>query len=112
MKLVIYIVSLSILLLKSLPATAQGSYSVPKSDSLVVTHSRIYYPVNKIEIHEDYMSNREELENVKLHLLASPRIDSITICSYASPEGSYEYNKWLALERGKTAKRNIFGDKG
>lgn len=110
MKLAIYIVSLFILLLQSLPAMAQDSFYVPKSDSLVVTHSRIYYPVNKIEIYEDYMSNREELENVKLHLLASPRIDSITICSYASPEGSYEFNKWLALERGKTAKRYILSN--
>lgn len=56
------------------------------------------------------MSNPDELENIKRHLYSSPRIDSITIYSYASPEGSYEFNKWLAAERGKTAKKFILNN--
>lgn len=77
------------------------------SDSSVVKRSKIYYPVNKIKIYEGYMSNPHELDLIKRHLAASPRIDSITIYSYASPEGGYAFNKWLASERGKTAKRYI-----
>lgn len=83
----------------SLPTTY-----LPADDSITTTVSRIYYPVNKIDIYENYMSNPDELENIKRHLYSSPCIDSITIYSYASPEGSYEFNKWLAAERGKTAK--------
>ena len=109
MRFVAYIISL-MLIMQSLSATAQDSFVMPQGDSLVVNYSRIYYPVNKVEIYEDYMNNNEELEKIKLHLLASPRIDSIAIYSYASPEGSYEFNKWLAAERGKTAKRYILAN--
>ena len=77
------------------------------SDTTVVVRSKIYYPINKVKIYEDYMNNPSELELIKRHLAASPRIDSITIHSYASPEGPYYFNQWLAEERGKTAKRYI-----
>lgn len=40
----------------------------------------------------------------------SPRIDSITIHSYASPEGPYGFNKKLADKRGKAAKRYILAN--
>ena len=91
----------------SLFAHEKGRMVAFDSDTTAIVRSKIYYPVNKIEIYEDYMSNSEELEYIKLHLANSPRIDSITIYSYASPEGRYEFNKWLAEERGKTAKRYI-----
>ncbi|MBR5822936.1 MAG: hypothetical protein IKY67_02195, partial [Paludibacteraceae bacterium] len=97
----------TILLITSLSASAKDSQIACQNDSSVVVHSKIYYPVNKIDIYEDYMNNPKELESIKLHLAASPRIDSITIYSYASPEGRYSFNKWLAEERGKTAKRYI-----
>ena len=109
MKFEVYIIFL-VLLMLSLPAKAQDKLNVCRHDTSVVTHSRIYYPVNKIDIYEDYMTNSTELENIKLHLQSSPRIDSITIYSYASPEGSYAFNKWLAAERGKTAKRYLLAN--
>lgn len=92
-----------------LPLSVMGedSTSMPAADTTVVVHSKIYYPVNKVDIYEDYMDNPTELEYIKRHLVASLRIDSIIIHSYASPEGSYRFNKWLATERGKTAKRYI-----
>lgn len=96
-------------MLVMLPLSVMGkdSTSVYAKDTTVVVHSKIYYPVNKVNIYEDYMNNPIELEYIKLHLAASPRIDSIIIHSYASPEGPYRFNKWLAEERGKTAKRYI-----
>lgn len=106
MKFVMSLLS-TILLTLSLSAEAKETQVVCQNDSSVVVHSKIYYPVNKIDIYEDYMTNPRELENIRLHLSASPRIDSITIHSYASPEGRYSFNKWLAEERGKTAKRYI-----
>ena len=109
MRFEVYIMILALLVL-SLPAKAQDKQKVSRRDTSVVTYSRIYYPVNKIDIYEDYMTNSTELENIKLHLQSSPRIDSITIYSYASPEGSYEFNKWLAAERGKTAKRYLLAN--
>ena len=68
---------------------------------------RIYYPVGKTELYEDYMSNTQTLYQIQKYLEKSPQIDSITIYSYASPEGSYALNKRLASERGKTAKQYL-----
>ena len=77
------------------------------ADSSVVMRFRIYYPVNKTDIHEDYMDNATQLHHIRKYLEKSPQIDSITIYSYASPEGSYALNKRLARERGKTAKQYL-----
>ena len=77
------------------------------SDSSVVMRFRIFYPVNETKLHEDYMDNANQLHRILKHLEKSPQIDSITIYSYASPEGSYAFNKHLARERGKTAKQYL-----
>lgn len=77
------------------------------ADTTEIRHFRIYYPVNKTELYEDYLSNAHNLEIIRTYLAESPRIDSIVIYSYASPEGPYRFNKWLAGERGATAKRYI-----
>ena len=77
------------------------------ADSSIVMRFRIYYPVNKTDIHEDYMDNATQLHHIRKYLEKSPQIDSITIYSYASPEGSYALNKRLARERGKTAKQYL-----
>ena len=98
---------LILFLISSLTAVAEEDKGTMCVDSVVVNRSRIYYPINKVGIYENYMSNKEELLRIKKHLATSPRIDSITIYSYASPEGRYGFNKWLAVERGRTAK-NIY----
>lgn len=70
------------------------------------SHSfRISYPVNETELYEDYQDNEAALEMIRYHFQHSPRIDSIVIYSYASPEGPYKLNKRLAEERGKRARR-------
>ena len=76
-------------------------------DSTVEMRFRVFYPVGKTELHEDYMGNAQTLYRIRKYLETSSRIDSITIYSYASPEGSYRLNKRLAAERGKTAKEYL-----
>ena len=84
----------------------RGAAQTP-SDSTVEMRFRIFYPVSKTELYEDYMDNAKTLYRIRKYLETSPKIDSITIYSYASPEGSYSFNKHLAAERGKTAKQYL-----
>ena len=83
---------------------AQEARDFLRSDSSVVMNFRVFYPVNQTKLFEDYMGNAESFYRIRKYLEKSPQIDSITIYSYASPEGSYAGNKRLAAERGKTAK--------
>ena len=84
----------------------QGAAQTP-SDSTVAMRFRIFYPLSKTELLEDYMDNARTLYHIRKYLKTSPQIDSITIYSYASPEGPYSFNKHLAAERGKTAKQYL-----
>lgn len=65
----------------------------------------IWYWLDRIDIDEHYLDNERQLAEIKKYLLISPKIDSITICSYASPEGVYERNVWLARKRAEAARR-------
>ena len=80
-------------------ASAQSS-----CDSTVVQQFQISYPINDTELHEDYLDNAASLRIIKEYFLKSPRIDSIIIYSYASPDGPYNFNRKLAEERGKRAR--------
>lgn len=53
------------------------------------------------------MDNARQTTRIKHYLARSPRIDSITIYAYASPEGVYEHNVWLARKRAEAAERYI-----
>ena len=87
---------------------ALGGHAQTSPDTAsVVMKFRIFYPVGKTELHENYMDNANTLHRIQKYLEKSPQIDSITIYSYASPEGSYQLNKRLAAERGKTAKQYL-----
>lgn len=78
-----------------------------QSDSSVVMRFRIFYPINESRIVEDYMDNAKSFHSIRKHLEKSPKIDSIVVYSYASPEGPYYLNKRLATERGKAAKQYL-----
>ena len=84
-----------------------GNAQTTSDTASVVMRFRIFYPVGKTELYEDYMDNANTLHRFKKYLEKSPQIDSVTIYSYASPEGSYQLNKRLAAERGKTAKQYL-----
>lgn len=76
-------------------------------DSTIVQKFRISYPVNDTELHEDYLDNKSALRTIRRYFADSPRIDSIVIYSYASPEGPYWLNRRLAKERGERARRYL-----
>lgn len=76
-------------------------------DSTVIQRFHIYYPINDTELHEDYHENWIRLGIIREYFKKSPRIDSIVIYSYSSPEGRYSYNKYLAEERGKRAREYL-----
>lgn len=65
----------------------------------------IYYWLDRVDIDEHYLDNEWQIAQIRKYLLISPKIDSITICSYASPEGVYERNVWLARKRAEAARR-------
>ena len=86
---------------------ALGGAAQTSSGSSVAMRFRIFYPVGAVELHEDYMDNAYSLDRIRKYLEKSPKIDSITIYSYASPEGPYQLNKRLAAGRGKTVKEYL-----
>jgi hypothetical protein len=76
-------------------------------DESVQKNFKIYYPINKIHVDPNYMDNANCIGTIRRHFFKSPRIDSIVIYSYASPEGPLSFNRYLSVERGKDAKRFI-----
>ena len=65
----------------------------------------IYYRFDDVRFDPDYLDNRRTADQISGYLLESPRIDSIIVYSWSSPEGSYLYNARLSKERAKTAVR-------
>lgn len=87
-------------------ASGQESQSVPEVAKMSITETfSIYYKVDSIDINPTYLENRKNIAHILDYLENSPRIDSITIYAWASPEGPYRRNKWLSHERALTAKR-------
>lgn len=64
----------------------------------------IFYRFDKTDIDIDYLSNRETVARIRYYLDNAVRIDSITVYSWASPEGGYPHNRWLSEQRGARAK--------
>lgn len=76
-----------------------------KNDSSIIENFAIWYKHDSITVNPDYLGNRRQIEHIRNYLQNSPRIDSITIYAWASPEGGYHHNVWLSKERAKTAKQ-------
>lgn len=74
------------------------------ADSAVTETFSIYYMFDRIDIDTTYLDNRRQIGHIREYLYNSPRIDSITIYAWASPEGAYHHNVWLAKQRAKAAK--------
>lgn len=67
----------------------------------------IDFPVNKTTLLPDYRRNPQELAKIRSTIDAvkndaDSHITGVTICGYASPEGSYEANERLAAGRAAT----------
>ena len=83
-----------------------------RTDSTVTERFAIYYRFDKTDIQESYLDNPGQFERIIRYLNESPRIDSITIYSWASPEGAYRHNVWLSRERGKSVHLQRLGVMG
>ena len=84
-----------------------GASAQSVEDSTTVQRFRIMYPLSETKLYEDYMGNTAALQSIREHLQKSPRIDSVVIYSYASPEGPLWLNIRLAEERGKRARQYL-----
>ena len=116
MKHIIAIISIAVAVLTS-AYRAEGqdieSYrgGVRAADGSSVSESfALYYWRDRIDIDEEYLDNRAQIEHIRDYLARSPHIDSITIYAYASPEGVYEHNVWLSRKRAETARRFILAN--
>lgn len=81
--------------------------SIPGDSSCVVDRFALYYWRDRIDLDEEYLDNQRQMDRIRHYLANSPHIDSITIYAYASPEGVYEHNVWLARKRAEAAKRFV-----
>ena len=86
-------------------ATCLFTSHAEQRDSTLIQNFLIHYKVDSTDINPNYIKNRRQIENILYYINNSPRIDSITIYAWASPEGGYQYNRWLSQERAKSAKK-------
>ena len=98
----------------ALSANAEGEYgrriadsakSHLKSEEPLKENFAIHYRVNETVVDEDYMGNKEQIHKIKHYLVNSPRVDSITIYAWSSPDGLYNKNRSLSRKRANSAKR-------
>ena len=106
-KRILLVTLLMLTVLASLPAYSQSHTET--RDSSKIEQFIIHYRVNEIELDADYMDNRAQLHKIRHYFENSPRIDSVTIYSWASPEGGINLNRYLSRERGKSAKKLLLG---
>ena len=107
MKLVVKYLIITILFLTSvlsLSASELDGSNKATADSSIIEHFAIYYKVDSININPTYLDNLQNIHKILHYLKDSPKIDSITIYSWSSPEGGYAYNKRLSEGRAKAAK--------
>lgn len=84
---------------------ADSAKSHVKSEEPLKENFAIHYRVNETVVDEDYMGNKEQIHKIKHYLVNSPRVDSITIYAWSSPDGLYNKNRSLSRKRANSAKR-------
>ena len=87
-----------------------GAIGSKAQDSSVQETFALYYRFDRIDVDSLYLDNQAQIAHIKHYLANSPRIDSITVYSWASPEGAYHRNLYLSKERGKAAKRFLLNN--
>ena len=103
----IFVVLISLISALTSVISGQTADSVPQSQEKavsIVENFGIWYKVDSVTIDPNYLDNKRQIEHILHYLDQSPRIDSITIYSWASPEGPYTRNKYLSAERAKAAR--------
>ena len=81
-----------------------------KTDSVNSDRYALYYYCDRIDLQEDYLDNALQMARIRDILARSPRIDSIAIYAYASPEGAPHRNDWLARRRAEVARDFILAN--
>ena len=76
-------------------------------DKVITEKFAIFYRFDRIDVDSTYRSNHETIKHIREYLLNSPRIDSITIYAWASPEGARHHNEWLSEKRAFAAKEYL-----
>lgn len=76
-----------------------------KSEEPVRENFAIHYRVNATSVDENFMDNKAQIHKIKHYLVNSPRVDSITIYAWSSPDGLYSKNKTLSRKRANSAKK-------
>ncbi len=86
----------------------------PAEQKEFVLEGRAYidFPVDKTEIYPDYHRNDLELKKIRASIDSvygdkDITINTIYLKGFASPEGTYEHNTYLAKERTESIKRYI-----
>ncbi|MGM9736101.1 MAG: hypothetical protein ACI3ZL_06785 [Candidatus Cryptobacteroides sp.] len=82
----------------------------PVSDTLTTNVFRLYYVCDESSVREDYMDNAAQMDSIRRYLATSPRIDSIAIYAYSSPEGSFRRNSQLSLLRAEATRDFILAN--
>ena len=113
---------LAVLVCVAIPAVSMAEsdgnpvekFPPPCADSLQCDDNQViaeifalYYWRDRIDLDETYLDNGWQMARIRDYLARSPRIDSITIFAYASPEGAYRRNVWLSEQRAKAAKEYL-----
>lgn len=80
------------------------------TDSVNSDRYALYYYCDRIDLQEDYLDNALQMSRIRDILARSPRIDSIAIYAYASPEGAPHRNDWLARRRAEVARDFILAN--
>ncbi len=93
------------------PGYAQEKH-VPEAaaDKVIRQNFRLYYRHSETTIDPTYLDNTLQMDTIVRYLARSPRIDSITVYAYASPEGSFKGNKRLATRRAEVARDFILAN--
>lgn len=79
-------------------------------DSIQKERYHLSYFHDDIEVDEKCLDNIVQIERIRKVLALSPRIDSIVVYAYSSPEGALGRNKWLAQKRAESAKAFILAN--
>ncbi len=90
-----------------LPGTTRPFTRREHAGGMVEDQFALYYFQDRVTLDRDYLNNANQMDSIVRYLASSPRIDSITIYAYASPEGVYERNVWLARRRAEVARDYI-----
>ena len=80
------------------------------TDSVNSDRYALYYYCDRIDLQEDYLDNALQMVRIRDILARSPRIDSIAVYAYASPEGAPHRNDWLARRRAEVARDFILAN--